>query len=80
MLVGTSRCTQVCTFEDGILHLWKSGLGEQGGFKKTVRGGQPVGLPNSRGNCMRVGQLSCYSQGLLLPLRVPPMPALACST
>ena len=31
-------------------------------------------------NCVRVGHFSRYSQVLLLPLGVPPMPARACST
>ena len=47
------------------------GGSEEGGVKKTARGGQPVGLQNSRGKecfyCVRVGQWSNYAQLLLGP-------------
>ena len=58
--------------------------GERGRFKKLREGGNLVGYLSPWGEsclyCMRVGQVPRYSQVLLLPLGIPPMPALACFT
>ena len=45
---------RVCSpFEEGILRTWMGRTrwvgGEDGGFRKSASGGQPVGLPNRRG-------------------------------
>ena len=53
--------------------------GEGGGFKKLPGVGSLLGYPQQLGEVpfyeVRVGQLSRSSQGLLLPLGVPGMPA-----
>ena len=50
------RVRAYALFEKEVLHLRIAGCvptcwvgGEEGGFTRTVRGGQPVGLPYSRG-------------------------------
>ena len=73
-LPGLRTCA---LFEEGTLYLWMGGLAAPSVGLGVKRGGSE----NLREvGCVRVGQLSRYSQVLLLPLGVPPMPALACST
>ena len=71
-----------------MLHAWMGrlvvlhpfGLGEEGGFKKSARGGLPLTTGENYSYQVRVGQLSRHSQVLLLPLGVPSMPVPACPT
>ena len=85
VFLGGRTCAYVhrAPFEEGTLQLGMGGAGlplhwvgdEEGGFRETARGRQPIGIPHARGKhyyyCVRVGQLSHYSHVLLLPLGVP---------
>ena len=54
---------------------------KRAGSKKLQEVGSLLGYVTARDNyCVRVGQLSPYSQVLLLPHGIPPMPAEACTT
>ena len=60
-ICGGGGCTRVyvhrAPFEEGTLHLGMGGgvcpsvglWGEEGGFRETARGRQPMGVPHSRG-------------------------------